>query len=197
MSQHRLLMVPWVVFIVVWVVLSLTVKRSVRRESSGSRLVVIAVNGAGYALIFATDYRLGPLDLQWIHATLAPFVAGFVLTVAGIAFAIWARIYIGRNWSSSVTIKQDHQLIRTGPYSLVRHPIYLGVILASLGTALALRQVRGLIALPIIVAGFWYKARLEERFMMQHFGPEYQGYRRETTALIPFGRRRSAVGSQP
>jgi len=186
MSQHRLLMVPWVVFIVVWVTLSLTVKRSVRRESSGSRLVVIAVNGAGYALIFASDNWLGPLDLHWTHARLAPFWAGFVLTVAGIALAIWARLYIGRNWSSSVTIKQDHQLIRTGPYALVRHPIYFGLILASLGTALALRQVRGLIALPIIVAGFWYKAHIEERFMLEHFGPEYECYRRETKALIPF-----------
>jgi len=186
MSQHRLLMLPWVVFIVVWAALSLTVKRSVRRELWGSRLLVIAANGAGYVLIFASDSRLGALDIEWTHATLAPCVAGFVLTVAGIAFAIWARLYIGRNWSSSVTIKQDHQLIRTGPYSLVRHPIYFGIILASLGTALALRQVRGLIGLPIIVAGFWYKAHVEERFMLKHFGPEYQGYRRETRALIPF-----------
>jgi len=186
MSQHRLLMLPWVVFIAVWVVLSLTVKRSVRRESWGSRLLVIAVIDAGIVLLFVSDLRLGPLDFQWIRATRAPFVAGFVLTLAGIAFAIWARLYIGRNWSSSVTIKQDHQLIRTGPYSLVRHPIYFGLIVASLGSAFALRQVRGLIALPIIVAGLWYKARIEERFMEEHFGPEYQGYRRATKALIPF-----------
>jgi protein-S-isoprenylcysteine O-methyltransferase Ste14 len=186
MSQHRLLMLPWMVFIVVWATLSLTVKRSVRRELWGSRLLVIAVIDAGIALLFVSDLRLGPLDFQWIHATLAPFVAGFVLTVAGIAFAIWARLYIGRNWSSSVTIKQDHQLIRTGPYSLVRHPIYSGIILASFGTALALRQVRGLLALPIIVAGFWYKAHVEERFMLEHFGPEYERYRRQTKALVPF-----------
>ena len=185
-SQYHLLMLPWVAFIAVWALLSLTVKRSVRRESWGSRLLVTAVIDAGILLLFVSDLRLGPLDFPWIHATLAPFVAGFVLTVAGIAFAIWARLYIGRNWSSAVTIKQDHQLIRSGPYSLVPHPIYSGIILASLGTALALRQVRGLIAWPIIIAAFWQKARIEERFMLEHFGSEYERYRHETKALIPF-----------
>jgi protein-S-isoprenylcysteine O-methyltransferase Ste14 len=185
MSQHRLLTLPWIVFIVVWAVLSLTVKRTVRAPP-GWRGIHLVVTFFGYVVLFATDYRLGPLDAYWTHATLAPFVIGFALTVTGITFAIWARLYIGRNWSSSITIKQDHQLIQTGPYSLVRHPIYSGIILASLGTALALRQVRGLIALPIIVAALWYKARIEERLMLEHFGPEYECYRRETKALVPF-----------
>ena len=186
MSQYRLLTLPWMGFIAVWAVLSLTVKRSVRRHASaGWWLIRIAIM-AGYGLLFATDLPLGRLDLRWIHAATGPFEAGFLFTVAGIAFAIWARLYIGRNWSSAVTIKQDHQLIRNGPYSLVRHPIYSGIILASLGTALALRQVRGLIAWPIIIAAFWQKARIEERFMLEHFGSEYERYRHETKALIPF-----------
>ena len=98
---------------------------------------------------------------------------------------MWARFYIGQNWSSAVTIKIGHELIRTGPYAWVRHPIYSGLLLAMIGTALACRETRGLLAIVLLWLGFWIKSRMEEGFMRKAFGPEYQEYSRSTGALIP------------
>jgi protein-S-isoprenylcysteine O-methyltransferase Ste14 len=113
-------------------------------------------------------------------------IIGLGLTVAGVAIAIWARFYIGRNWSATVTIKRDHQLIRTGPYSLARHPIYSGFALAALGTALARGEVGGLLGFALVLLSFQMKARLEEVFMTEQFGAEYTQYKREVKGLIPF-----------
>ena len=103
----------------------------------------------------------------------------------GIAFAIWARFYIGQNWSSAVTIKVDHQLIRTGPYAWVRHPIYSGLILAMIGTAIARREPRGFVSVVLLWLGFLIKSRMEEKFMRKTFGPDYEDYSKSTGALVP------------
>src|SRR5262249_13577852 len=112
--------------------------------------------------------------------------AGLGLTVAGCAFAVWARALLGSNWSATVTVKQDHQLIRRGPYTIVRHPIYSGFLLGVLGTALALGEVRGLVALAVAFAAWHIKARTEEQFLVEQFGDAYVGYRRDVKQLIPF-----------
>jgi protein-S-isoprenylcysteine O-methyltransferase Ste14 len=108
------------------------------------------------------------------------------MTFAGVAFAIWARLHIGRNWSGTVTIKADHKLIRTGPYAIVRHPIYSGFLTAVLGTAIAIGEVRGLFAFVAAFIGVKLKAGLEEEFMTEQFGDEYVQYQREVKAFIPF-----------
>jgi protein-S-isoprenylcysteine O-methyltransferase Ste14 len=94
---------------------------------------------------------------------------GIAITAAGLLFAIWARAYLGGNWSGTVTVKVGHQLIRTGPYRWVRHPIYSGMILAMIGTALSLGQLRGLTAVVLLWIGFTIKSRIEERFMTATF----------------------------
>ena len=111
---------------------------------------------------------------------------GFAVTVAGAAFAIWARLLLGANWSATVTVKQNHELKRTGPYAIVRHPIYSGFLLAMLGTAIAYGEIRGLIALLIALIAWRVKSLIEERFMMDQFGEQYVQYKREVRALIPF-----------
>ena len=98
----------------------------------------------------------------------------------------FGHLHITGNWSSSVTVKQDHTLIRTGPYTVVRHPIYSGLILAIFGTALALGEFRDLLAVGVLFATFLIKSRTEERFMTEQFGHDYEHYRHETKALIPF-----------
>ena len=110
---------------------------------------------------------------------------GVALTAMGIAFAVWARAYVGRNWSSAVTIKVGHRLVRTGPYAWVRHPIYTGILLGMLGTALVRRQPRGFIAFLLLWLAFLVKSRMEERFMRQAFGSEYEDYSHTTGALVP------------
>jgi protein-S-isoprenylcysteine O-methyltransferase len=109
---------------------------------------------------------------------------GLALTAAGCAFAIWARLLLGGNWSSSVTVKQDH--IRRGPYAIVRHPIYSGFLLGLLGTALALGELRGIAGLALASIGWHMKSRREEAFMTAEFGAEYTRYQCEVKALIPF-----------
>ena len=115
-----------------------------------------------------------------------PFWLGAVLTAAGLLFTVWARRHIGRNWSAIVTIKEGHEFIASGPYAIVRHPIYTGLLLAFTGSALALGESRGVLAVAIVAWSLWRKLRLEERWMQQHFGEAYQEYCRRVAALLPF-----------
>jgi protein-S-isoprenylcysteine O-methyltransferase Ste14 len=114
------------------------------------------------------------------------FWTGAAITVAGLLFSVWARRHLGANWSQAVTLKQDHELITSGPYALVRHPIYTGLLLALLGSALARGEWRGLLAVLIVFGVLWQKLRLEEKFMRNQFGESYEAYSRRVTALVPY-----------
>jgi protein-S-isoprenylcysteine O-methyltransferase Ste14 len=129
---------------------------------------------------------VGPLAWRLLPAWPAIAWTGLALTVIGCAFAIWARLSLGRNWSGTVTVKEGHQLMRRGPYAVVRHPIYSGGLLALLGTALVVGELRGLLGVALAFLGWGTKLRLEEAFMSEQFGAEYTRYRREVKALIPF-----------
>jgi protein-S-isoprenylcysteine O-methyltransferase Ste14 len=110
---------------------------------------------------------------------------GVALTALGLGIAVAARIHLGGNWSARVEIKEDHSLIRTGPYRYVRHPIYSGILLALVGSAMALDRWRALLGFALIFAALLLKARHEEERLRQVL-PEYGAYARETAALIPF-----------
>lgn len=184
MSTTRICSVMWMVFVVVWLVAWFKTKRTQERINFGSRLLYGVPVFAGSYLIFSNNVS------GWLQQRVIPKNLGFEalavsLTAAGIAFAIWARFYLGENWSSVASIKVDHQLIRTGPYSWVRHPIYSGILLAMIGTALARREPRGLFAVLLLWLGFWIKSRMEEGLMRKTFGEQYQEYSRSTGALIP------------
>ncbi|HUA19027.1 MAG TPA: isoprenylcysteine carboxylmethyltransferase family protein [Bryobacteraceae bacterium] len=176
----------WVTFFVIWWIAAVRTKRTARTQSVGSRLLQGGLAAAGAVLLFAPRIGIRWLGLELLPDTAALAYTGAALTFAGIAFAVWARFAIGRNWSGTVTIKQDHELIRRGPYALVRHPIYSGLLLAVVGTALAVNELRGLAALVLVTLAFCLKLRTEESFMLQQFGDQYRGYRREVKALIPF-----------
>src|SRR5437879_2025433 len=177
--------VAWVAFVIVWAIMALRVRRTARREPIASRLLLSVLMVAVFLLLFRDSLRFGPLAWRFVPAGPGAAAAGSVLTLLGVGLAIWARLALGQNWSGIVTIKQDHQLIRRGPYALVRHPIYAGMLLALLGTALAVGEVRGLLAVAIAFAAWLYKSRLEERWLTEHFGEDYEKYRREVKALIP------------
>jgi len=165
----------WAAVGVVWLIGTLVSKQTARREPTSSRLLHMAIMVAVFALPFSARLHVGPL--AWRFVPDSPVIAwtGLALTAAGCAFAIWARLLLGGNWSSSVTVKQDHRLIRRGPYAIVRHPIYSGFLLGLLGTALALASI-----------GWRMKSRREEAFMTAEFGAEYTRYQREVKALSPF-----------
>jgi len=186
----------WIVFFVVWMVWAIRTKPTQMREGVSSRLSYTVLTVAAFYLIFSGDaardwrFRTLPTLADWLRIRMFaanPWTAalGVAITAAGLGFAMWARAYIGTNWSSSVTVKVGHQLVRTGPYRWVRHPIYTGLILAMLGTALERRQVRGLVAVLLLYAGFKIKSRIEERTMTNTFGAEYDDYSRSTGAIVP------------
>ncbi len=108
------------------------------------------------------------------------------MTLGGYLFCWWARVHLGRLWSGTVTLKPDHRVVDTGPYRLVRHPIYTGLILSALATAAEKGTVLGFAGVALIVVGFWLKARLEEGFLRKELGPKaYDSYAARTPMLIP------------
>jgi protein-S-isoprenylcysteine O-methyltransferase len=181
----------WSAVGVVWLIAALASKRTARREAAGSRLLHMAILAAAMVLLFPSlpfSARLPMGPLAWRFVPDSPVIAwtGVALTVAGCAFAIWARVLLGANWSSSVTVKHHHELIRGGPYAIVRHPIYSGFLLGLLGAALALGELRGIAGLALAFIGWFTKSRKEEAFMAAQFGAVYTRYRREVKALVPF-----------
>jgi protein-S-isoprenylcysteine O-methyltransferase Ste14 len=107
------------------------------------------------------------------------------ITAAGVVIAIWARWHLGSNWSGVVTLKEGHELIRTGPYRTIRHPIYTGILIGLLGTMVTIGEVRGLIALAVAWLSFYFKARREESFLAQEFGSAFAEHQRHTGMFLP------------
>ena len=133
----------------------------------------------------APGARLHWLGTRFLPDTMIVYWLGLLMVVAGLAFAVWARMHLGRNWSGTVTVKENHELIRSGPYAIVRHPIYTGLLLAILGTAIVLGEWRGLLAFCFFTITFLLKLRREERFMEESFPDTYPSYRAQVPALIP------------
>jgi protein-S-isoprenylcysteine O-methyltransferase Ste14 len=185
MNAINLIGILWMVFGLVWVFTSTQTKKTQKRAPFRSRLVY------GVPVLLGAYLMSADLHLAWLSsATVLPNSSGLaavalLLTGAGIGSAIWARMYLGQNWSSAVSVKVGHQLIRTGPYRWVRHPIYAGLLVALIGTALGRRKATAFLAIALFWLGFWMKSRMEERLMRQTFGEEYLEYSRATGALLP------------
>jgi protein-S-isoprenylcysteine O-methyltransferase Ste14 len=189
MSTHwlflSLFVLMWGGWFALWNVMARRVKEAAQSESAVSRLSHVApLLIAAYLLVARVpvpllNERFAPLAL-WLA------VLGAALTFAGLAFAIWARFVIAGNWSSYVELKRDHELIVAGPYRWVRHPIYTGLLLAFVGSALAVGEWRGVLAVAIVAASFWRKLKLEEAVMRREFGEAYARYAARVPALIPF-----------
>jgi protein-S-isoprenylcysteine O-methyltransferase Ste14 len=175
----------WIVVALVWVVGMLTAKRAVRRQSTGSRVLQTLFPAAAMVLLSRPHPAVALLAWQVLPDTPVVGWIGLVVALLGAVVAVWARIALGRNWSATVTITERHELVRRGPYRFVRHPIYSGLLLMVLGTAIAQGQLRGPIALGLVFTGFLLKSRTEDRFMLEQFGPEYVQYGREARAMIP------------
>jgi protein-S-isoprenylcysteine O-methyltransferase Ste14 len=161
-------------------------KRAARVEVSGSYLVHVALFVLAFALVLFGPLPFGPLAGRFLPDRPEFTWTGMVLLIAGLGFAVWARRHLGPYWSGHVVIRADHRLIRSGPYAVVRHPIYSGLLLGMLGTAIAVGEWRGLFAVVLLVAAYLRKIRKEEGWLLQHFGEPYDRYRREVRAIIPF-----------
>ena len=178
----------WLVFGIVWLISAFASKRSVQRQTYGSRVLHSSLMLIGLLLIFnfLDVFTHGWLEIRVIPQTQLWVLAGAVLALAGVLICFWARAILGSNWSGTVTIKQNHELILRGPYSFVRHPIYTGLLIAFLGSAMVYGSARSFIGVLICGFALWLKSQTEERFMIQQFGEQYAQYRQRTRALVPF-----------
>ncbi len=177
--------VVWWGWAICWYVTSFSASAPKRVQNPGARLFYVFELVIAFALFSYPRLGVGWLGLRIVPRSESLFVIGAILLVAGLAFALWARMHLGGNWSGQVTLKEGHRLIRTGPYALVRHPIYTGLLLAMVGTAVAIDEYRGVLAVLIALQSFVRKYRLEERWLTEEFGSEYEQYKLEVKALVP------------
>jgi protein-S-isoprenylcysteine O-methyltransferase Ste14 len=193
-TYDTIIFVSWAAFLLVWGVSAFFVKRDVRSGGYAAlwqRHWVLRLAVA--ALIIVVAVRLGragsPGAALFSHGIFTPAPAlgwiGAALTATGIGFAIWARVKLGRNWSSHPAVKEHHQLVTTGPYAYVRHPIYAGIMLAALGTALV-SSIFGVGMFIFISIAFALRLRKEEKIMLELFPDHYPAYQKHTKRLVPF-----------
>jgi protein-S-isoprenylcysteine O-methyltransferase Ste14 len=185
LTRWQMEQIPWLIFAGYWAVTWLRVKRTKEGEKSGDRLITLVVVGLAFILLFGNWLRIGPLRQRFLPQANWVAWCGVALTWMGTAIAIWARYFLGEYWSARVTLKQGHQLIRSGPYRWVRHPIYAGMLLGCVGAALVVGEWRGVVAVVLIFAAHSRKALREESLLTKEFGEEYLSYRRRTGFLLP------------
>jgi protein-S-isoprenylcysteine O-methyltransferase Ste14 len=176
---------PWILFVVYWAVGALKTRRTVSQESFTSRYGTLFLEILGFVLLFSGRVGIGVLGHHVVNRSYALAVTGVALTWIGISIALWARWHLGQYWSARVTLKEDHQLIRTGPYAYFRHPIYSGIDLAAIGGALAIDDWRCVAGVCLIIVGYWIKAKKEESMLLAQFGEAFKEHRRNTGFLIP------------
>lgn len=169
----------WAGFWVYWFVAAFSMKRG---HVPWSRELPIR---AAIAVIVIVALRLGAFHRNDVNSNFWLAAAGLVLFAAGLGFAVWARLHIGRNWGTPMSQKEDPQLVSSGPYRMVRHPIYSGILLAGIGTAMAITW-SWLIGVALAGVYFVYSATVEERYMTVQFPDEYPRYQRSTKMLVPF-----------
>lgn len=177
----------WMIFIAFLFIPALLEDSPVERRSSKYlvRLFVFLVF-AIIIIIILSRYEHDALILRVVPDTLWSGMTGVILTAIGLWFSIWARIHLGRFWSSMVMIKEGHQLVVTGPYRFVRNPMYTGILVASVGAAIAIGELLAFIAVGIGVIGVFMKIRAEEEILLEKFGEKYLQYRSKVKVIIPF-----------
>jgi protein-S-isoprenylcysteine O-methyltransferase Ste14 len=185
LDPFGIIQAAWIVFALYWLAASVFRKRTQKRQSPQQRLLHVVYMIVAASFLFETGPIFGILDRRFLPELRWAEQLGAAMTVAGVAFAIWARNHIGRNWSGTVTIKEDHQLIRTGPYSRIRHPIYTGILFGILGTAIDIGEYRGLLGFVLIAIGFAFKAKGEEKLLAEHFGADFEEHKRATGFFLP------------
>ena len=175
-------MAIWAVCMAYWGRVARNVAPDQRMESIQSRQIhQLMVNGSLLLLFIPVP----GLRLRVLPAAAWQIPVGLAVQLMGALLAVWARWHLGRNWSGRVSIKVDHELIRSGPYRLLRHPIYTGFLLMYLGPALITCELHGLIAVLIVVFAYWRKIGIEETALEGAFGERFAEYRRKTWALLP------------
>ena len=177
----------WVVIVCIWLISALSVKPTKERQPFPGRLLYLLLV---IVVAILLSRKILQLQLAQLARTVLPHtlwtgLLADVIVLAGLVVAVWARVVLGGNWSARVTLKEEHELIQRGPYRIVRHPIYSGLLLMILGTTVLVGQVSGFVALLIWFCGVWIKLRQEEDLLTRRL-PGYSEYKARTKALVPF-----------
>jgi len=175
----------WMLLMLYWVVSALNRKRRKSVAPMHVRLIQLVFLIPATLLLFYPRYRIGPLHLALLPKVAVVPAVGVVVTFVGIAFAIWARYCLGSNWSSEVSIREDHELIQTGPYQWIRHPIYTGIITAAWGTAIVVGELGAFLGVILITIGLAYKGRQEELGLQATFGEAFAAHMQRTGMFLP------------
>jgi protein-S-isoprenylcysteine O-methyltransferase Ste14 len=173
----------WAVLFLAWVPGYFTAKKTIKRPNPVSRVIAFILIFGGFGFLFSDR---GHEILQLTPQNTAFGLAGLVIDLIFVAFAIWARITIGRNWSNAITLKEGHELVKTGPYAVVRHPIYTGMFFAALGAALTIGSLFAYVGAICLLAGMLIRIHDEDALMAQQFPQEHAAYRAQTKTFIPF-----------
>jgi protein-S-isoprenylcysteine O-methyltransferase Ste14 len=185
-SGLGIIRVCWIIFVVAWLLGAISTKRTIYRESSAERARYWLMLVIGYFLVIKSSSLPSPFDWLVVPRTTSSAWIGAFLCLTGLLFAIWARVILGRNWSGVITLKEGHELIEHGPYRLVRHPIYTGIFVMFVGTAIAMGYLGGFLGLLLVFVSFWLKLKREEDLMLKHFPDKYAAYQRRVKRIIPF-----------
>lgn len=183
LAHHRYVVpaIPWVLFSMYWEFAAKDAAAAKSSETKISRGVHVFLANVALLLEIAPIRGLG----RFLPPTSLSLALGVAVEASGLFLAIWARRALGRNWSGEISIKVEHQLVRSGPYKLLRHPIYTGLLAMYAGAALVTGTWLAILGLAMAAFAYWRKIRLEEENLNVAFGAEYDAYRRETWALVP------------
>jgi protein-S-isoprenylcysteine O-methyltransferase Ste14 len=173
----------WIVMIVYWNISARNIRPVAKAEDEKSTARRQLLLNLAILMLFVP---VPGLTRQFLAPTRAAVAAGFTVQAGSALFYFWTKRYLGRFWSSAVAIMKDHQLVRSGPYRLIRHPLYTGMLGMFVGTAIVSGQYHALIGAALGVFAYWGKIRIEERALSEAFGAEYDEYKRHSSALIPW-----------
>jgi protein-S-isoprenylcysteine O-methyltransferase Ste14 len=174
--------IGWIVFTVYWGIAARSAGAAKSSESGRSRLIHVVLLNGGILMLFISfpGLRQDFLPPIWGWGVL-----GLMIQFSFFRFGVWARTHLGVNWSARVEVKENPELVRSGPYKKLRHPIYTAVLGMAIGTAIVSGKVHALVGVAMLIVAYFRKIRIVEATLRQTFGSQYDDYRRETWGMIP------------
>jgi protein-S-isoprenylcysteine O-methyltransferase Ste14 len=188
MTQAQLVLVlkwTWVAFGAYWLIVARRVKAPRTSESPIYRVFRLLLLVITFTLVFAKWTAVGFLGRHFFPQKQSLAYIGFASALTGMAIAVWARMSLGHYWSDKIVLKVDHQLVRSGPYARMRHPIYSGVLLGVAGSALVVDEWRGMLALLLLLTNYVIKAKCEDKVLAEAFAEDFEEHKKCAGFLLP------------